>query len=51
MGLNCQGGIAMSAEQYNGNLGIGENTYLQTIIDNIDAVIALCDADKIVVMI
>ncbi len=41
----------MSTEQYNGNLGIGENTYLQTIIDNIDAVIALCDADKTVVMI
>lgn len=41
----------MNSVPNNVSLGEGENNHLQTIIDNIDAVIALCDADKIVVMI
>lgn len=41
----------MNSEPNSGELSLSESRKLQKIIDNIDAVIALCDANKIVVMI
>ncbi len=41
----------MNSESINGKLSFSDSKNLQTIIDNIDAVIALCDADKTVIMI
>lgn len=41
----------MNSGVNNGKLSFSDSQDLQTIVDNIDAVIALCDADKTVVMI
>jgi len=41
----------MNSETNNDRLNFNESNNLQTIIDNIDAVIALCDANKMVIMI
>lgn len=41
----------MSRDPGNNNSSFDEMAFLQTIIDNIDAVIAVCDANKVVVMI